>query len=161
MSLTLRLSSSTLAVPSTVFPYGDKLSVFVDFSDSPSLTKQSFRDECDINTLMARYMETGILDGRDPASARYVDCTSLQALDYQGAMNFILSAKDLFGSLPASVRARFDNDPGLMLDWVDDPSNLQEAISLGLLPDTRGPAPTVPLGTPSPASQSIAEAQTI
>jgi len=158
VSIPLRSLGSTLAVPSTVFPYGDKLSISIDFSDSPSLTKQYFADECDINTLMARYMETGILDGRDPAAARYVDCTSLQALDYQGAMNFILEAQDLFGSLPAPLRARFDNDPGLMLQFVDDPANLQEAISLGLLPDTRGSAPTVPLGTPAPASQSVAQA---
>lgn len=149
MSLSLRLSSPDL-IGEVVFPYGEHLAVDLDFEPGSSLTKQYFRDECDVNVLMARYLETGVLDGRDPASARYFDCTELQSIDYQSAMNFVIEAQSLFGTLPASVRARFGNDPAQVLAFVDDPSNLDECIRLGLLPDLRVPAPTVPLGTSAP-----------
>lgn len=161
MSLSRRFSSSATLGSCFVLPYGDKVREPITFP-SAGRTKQYFRDECDVNRIMARYLETGILDGRDPASARFVDCTALQALDYQGAMNFVISAQQAFSQLPASVRTRFRNDPSEMLQFVDDPSNRDEAIRLGLLADPAASAASVPLGTPNPEGGSVAaQAQTI
>lgn len=156
MSLSRRFSSHFSTLGSTfVLPYGDKIRESVSFP-AAGRTKQYFRDECDVNRIMARYLETGILDGRDPASARFVDCTALQALDYQGAMNFIIDAQAVFSSLPSSIRSRFRNDPAELLAFVDNPANRDEAISLGLVPNPAAQAASVPLGTSNPEGGSVA-----
>lgn len=122
-------------------------------------TKQQFRDECDVNKIMAQYLRTGILDGRDPNQARYMDVSS--TFDYQEAMNFIADANGQFYDLPAAIRARFGNDPGELLAFMDNPHNQSEAIALGLVRDPNVPRETVPLGTPNPAASQSADAQTI
>jgi len=152
MSLLLRFSSdSPLPV---VFPYAPKRSVSLTFP-AHGRTKQSFRDECDVNRIMARYLETGILEG-DSSSARFADVVALQELDYQGAMNFVIGAQEAFGALPSSIRSRFRNDPGELLAFLDNPANQGEAIRLGLVADPAAPAATVPLGTPAPAAGTVA-----
>lgn len=110
-------------------------------------TKQQFKDECDVNLLMSRYMRTGILgDGLEPPPSRYMDVSS--SYDFQEAMNFIADAQGQFYELPATIRARFNNDPGELLSFLDNPYNKQEGIALGLIRDPNIPAPTVPFGTP-------------
>ena len=39
--------------------YSQKQRVSLSFPDDSPYTKQEFRDECDINTLMSRYQNTG------------------------------------------------------------------------------------------------------
>lgn len=100
--------------------------------ESPSLTEQQFKDECDINSIIARYKVTGVLgdpmDNREPV---YVDCSSIP--DLLTAQNFIIRANDDFMSLPSSIRKRFDNSPLSMLQFLQDPNNREEAIQLGLI----------------------------
>ena len=48
-------------------------------------------------------------------------------------MNQIVAAQEAFNGLPAAVRKRFGNDPGQMLDFLDDPQNASEAVKLGLV----------------------------
>lgn len=96
---------------------------------NPSKTHQSFKDECDINRIVARYQKTGLLPQVN-SQPQYGDfCTSD---DYQTSMNKVLHAQNSFMSLPAKVRARFENDPAKFLDFVYDPENAQELVSLGL-----------------------------
>lgn len=114
---------------------------------SQGRTKQSFKNECDVNLLMARYMKTGILgDGLEPPPPRYMDVSD--SMDFQDAMNFVAEATGQFYELPATLRARFNNNPGELLSFLDNPYNLQEGIALGLIRDPNTPAPTVTLGTP-------------
>lgn len=95
-----------------------------------SLAKQSFKDECDINTLMERYQRSGVIEHVNRFGGRYGDFTGVQ--DYQASVNQVLEAQEAFMTLPSSVRKRFDNDPGVFLDFVMEPSNLDEMVSLGL-----------------------------
>lgn len=108
-------------------------------------TKQQFKEECDINTIMNRYMTTGMIDHIKVDPPQYKDCAD--SLDFQSAMNFVIDAQNQFYALPAQLRARFGNDPGELLAFLDSPQNEQEAISLGLIPDPLAAAITVPLGT--------------
>lgn len=98
-----------------------------------SMTQQQFADECDINRIMDRYMRTGCLS--DPLSqmrpGTYGDFSELG--DYMENMNKVIEARNMFEALPAKVRERFGNNPGAMIDFVMDPNNQNEAISLGLL----------------------------
>ena len=48
------------------------------------------------------------------------------------AMNIVAQANTMFEELPATVRDKFKNDPGLFLDFVQDPKNGPEMVELGL-----------------------------
>jgi len=114
--------------PAFVSAYGPKNRVGITFPPEGG-AKQSFKAECDINTIMARYAQTGILEHVSEAPGRYMDCIGA---DYQAAANFIASANSSFYGLPAKIRDRFDNNPALFLDAMDDPRFAQEAVELGL-----------------------------
>lgn len=110
-------------------------------------TKQSHKDECDINNIMRRYMATGQLEHVRDELPQYIDATGY---DYQEAQNFIASANSLFAELPSEVRARFDNDPAQLLDFVHDPKNAQEAVQMGFLDETKLPQGWGGLNLPPP-----------
>jgi len=97
----------------------------------PTLTKQSFKDECNINNIVAKYMRTGQCTHLNSHKPRYIDCVGVA--DYQDALAIVAAAQREFDALPAKVRARFANDPCAMVAFVDDPKNLDDAVKLGLL----------------------------
>jgi len=97
-----------------------------------SKTQQSFVKECDINTIMAKYLTTGQLP-QGVGIGTYGDFS--EAPDYTAAQLLIKRAGDQFAALPSNVRARFNHDPAAMLDFVMKPENLDEAHDLGLLSD--------------------------
>lgn len=92
-------------------------------------TKQSFKAECDINNIMARYQRTGVLDFVNKHAGSYGDCTGLE---FSQAQEVIVKAKEMFADMPAKLRARFDNEPAKFLAFMDDPENMPEAVRLGL-----------------------------
>ena len=93
-------------------------------------TKQSFKDEADINLIMERYARTGILEFQQRRQAQYGDFTGY---DYQAAKDLVAKGYSMFYELPAIVRDRFKNDPAAFLDFVANDSNRAEAEKLGLL----------------------------
>lgn len=97
----------------------------------PTLTKQAFKDECDINNIMRKYQTTGLVSHFAKGEPKYGDFSN--SVDYHEAMNQVLAAQDAFMALPSSIRARFSNDPGYLLDFVSDPNNRDEAVRLGLI----------------------------
>ena len=96
----------------------------------PSRTKQSFRDECDINNILRQFNVTGQLPVGS-VQPQYGDFSGIT--DYQSALNAVMAAQDSFLQLPAKVRAKFDNDPALFVDWASDEANKDEMKALGLL----------------------------
>lgn len=109
--------------------YGPKVSVRLSFP-TPGRTKQSFKTECDINHIMARYQKTGVIEFTQKHAPQYADCTGIE---FQAGMEIITRAQALFNALPSTLRNRFHNDPGEFLDFVHDDKNLEEARELGLL----------------------------
>lgn len=102
----------------------------------PSMAQQHFKDECDINQIMARYQRTGILTD-NPGSLRPLFGDFSNVSDFQSAQNAILDVNDSFMSLPSSIRARFNNDPGYLLEFLAKEENRGEAVSLGLVNPAR------------------------
>lgn len=116
-----------------VTAYGDHDSskFGLDFSDEVSLTHQSMSADCDINNIMKRFEKTGVLDHINNRQGDYADF--LSAEDYHSSMLKVVEAQDMFSSLPASIRSRFENDPAQFLDFVHNPDNRDEMASMGLL----------------------------
>ena len=108
----------------------------LDMSKSVDKTQQGFRDECDINTIL-RKMAKGVLPVE--RSVSYGDFAS--APSFEQALTLINVAKDQFSSLSADTRARFNNDPARFLAFVNDPSNNEEMIKLGLASRHQDPLP--------------------
>lgn len=100
-------------------------------------TKQSFKEECDINTIMARYQSTGEMPNLDVRAPQYLD---VFGMDFQAMQNQVLEAQALFMELPSKLRTRFGNDPGQFLEYVADPQNHAEMRELGLLNRQVSPA---------------------
>jgi phage internal scaffolding protein len=95
----------------------------------PSLAKQEFRDECDINRIMMQYGKTGELP--QIAGAVFGDFQSTQT--YHDMQNTLIEAQSAFKTLPAGIRAEFNNDPAQVIDFLNDPANREKAIELGLV----------------------------
>lgn len=98
--------------------------------DEPSLTKQSFLDQSDINVIMRQFDKNGLLLHTSQHQGRYGDFVTSQ--DFHDNMNTVLAARAAFDSLPAKIRKNFDNDPALFLDFVQNPANAAEIKAMGL-----------------------------
>jgi len=98
--------------------------------EEPSLAQQHFKDECDINNILRQFNITGLLP-ESPLSPRYGDFTGIG--DYHTALNRVIAAQDEFDSLPAQIRARFNNDPQELIEFLDNEENRPEAEKLGLV----------------------------
>jgi len=96
-----------------------------------SLTSQAHKDECDINRIMLKWAKTGTIEHRNTFEGQYGDFTDAPG-DYHEAMTHVVQANEMFESLPATIRRRFGNDPGAFLDFVQDPSNVESMIDMGL-----------------------------
>ena len=98
--------------------------------EDASLAQQHFKEECDINTILQKFNITGILP-EAPLSPRYGDFTGIG--DYHDALNRVIAAQEEFEALPAQIRARFDNNPEKLIEFLDNSDNRSEAEQLGLI----------------------------
>lgn len=109
----------------------------VKYFDGPSLTKQSFKDDADINRLMTRYQKVQsieFLNQYNGHTSGYFGDFS-QVPDYRSALELVRAAEDIFYAQPAVVRADFDNNPALFLDFCQNPVNKAKLIEWGLVPN--------------------------
>lgn len=123
----------------------------VDFSDDPGYTKQEFKEECDINTIMRKYRATGTVPGNTRVG-RYGDFASVG--DFHAAQNMVIQAQAQFAAMPSEVRDRFKNDPALFLEFVHDKKNYEEARKLGLLDKEAKPKSVPEVAPAAPAAGS-------
>lgn len=134
----------------------------VYFDPDENQAKQSFKDECDINKIMARFQKTGILDHYTKHAPQYMD---IPAIDYHEALNIIATAESMFEELPSEARKKFDNDPEKFLEFVQNPANAEQLADLGLanrIPEaaesTQSNEPAVPKGKPkAKQEESVSE----
>jgi len=96
----------------------------------PSMTKQCFKEECDINHIMKKYRVTGILEHQNRFQGDYTDCSGV--VDYQTALQMIMNADEAFMTLPAKVRSEFNNDPGSFIEFATNPANEARMVEMGL-----------------------------
>lgn len=129
--------------------YADLDPVTGEISAQPSMTKQEFVAECDINNIIKSFSKTGQVAhiSAKAAQGAYVDLP--EPVDYQTALNIVADAEASFATLPSKVRDRFENDPQAFLAFMADAKNMDEARALGLL----NPLPAPPKEEPSPKAE--------
>lgn len=122
------------------------------------MTQQHFAQEADINYLISRYVSTGVIP-QHPTGSMFGDFSEVG--DYRQMVDAIMSIDDNFMTLDSKVRARFDNDPGNLMDFLAHahrPDVMEEGIALGLFESYNEPESPPHMGdggSPQPpASQS-------
>lgn len=131
-------------------------------------TQQHFAEECDINAIMKRYEQTGILDPAliDQRQAVFADFSD--GTDFMQIQDRLAAVRTTFEQLPANVRNRFNNNPAALIDFLADERNTEEAIALGLAARVEqtprpgsasdapgGSAPITPKPTDTPDTVSV------
>ena len=102
-------------------------------NDEDSLTQQHFKDECDVNLIVASFDATGVMPSNQSGGAvmpQFGDFSGVP--DLASTYATIFNAKAQFDVLPLSIRERFNYDPKAFFDFVSKPSNLDEMIRLGI-----------------------------
>lgn len=112
--------------------YSDSIRTSDLVCDDPSLAQQQFKDDADINVLLERFKVTGQLP-QGVVLPSYGDFSTV--VDFRSANDAIRRARDSFMELPAALRARFQNDPQVFLEFCSDKANLPELRKLGLAPE--------------------------
>lgn len=133
--------------------YSVKLQTPITFPTNSPYTRQEFKAESDINTIMAQYMRTGELPQINLLAPQYLDVSDMA---FQTHMQYVVDAQNLFAELPSSLRNRFANDPGAFIDFCADPENRPEMAKLGLLSNDAAKAiltPVLPKNAAPAASQ--------
>lgn len=124
----------------------------------PSMTDQSFKDECDMGKLIDRYNKTGFFynplaaHGQKPRQPMFEDFADVPT--FQDAQEVISRSQAQFEALPAKIRDFFDNDPALMLAFVHNPDNREKCVELGIFPapSSRGAGDSSPANAEPPAA---------
>lgn len=115
------------------------------FPNTPYVAvQQQFKDHCDLNKIVAKYKTTGrwqevVMAGKGGV---YADISAIG--DYQESVEKVLKANNAFMTLPAEIRVRFNNDPGELLQFIQDPRNFEEGKKLGLFKATQVAQDTTP-----------------
>lgn len=98
----------------------------------PSMAKQEFKRECDINTIVKHFSTHGMLNHVNAKAAQGAYQDLPDSMDFQESLHTIKAAETAFMTLPAKVRERFGQDPANFLAFMADPENLDEIRRLGL-----------------------------
>lgn len=111
-------------------------------NDEPSMTQQSFKEQCDVNNIMAKYQKTGVIDHINVYEGHYGD---VDGTTFTEAMQTVANAQTMFMDLPSRAREAFDHDPAKFLDYVNNLEETPEArqflTDLGLTDLVTPPAP--------------------
>ena len=98
--------------------------------EDASRTKRSFKEECDINTIMRRFGVSGAAP-QNVRAPTYQDFE--EVFDFRSAMHVLMDAEKSFMAMPSEVRKRFGNDPQEFVEFCSSEANLDEMKRLGLI----------------------------
>ena len=120
-----------------------------------SMAIQSAKEECDINNIVKRYQQTGIL----PVVAQqgmYTDVSEVE--DYASALRQMEDAKAEFLNIPAYIRKKFNDDPVEFLEALHSWTPEQLA-AVGLELVEHDPQTGEVVNNPAPAASGSARSE--
>ncbi len=83
-------------------------------------TKQSFRDETDINKILQRAQKTGTISHMAKHEGKYAD---FSGFDFFESTIMLTKGREIFDDLPSELRNEFSNSPADFFNYVNDPAN--------------------------------------
>ena len=109
--------------------YSPRERCYTDVSGE-SIVQQSHKDACDIRNILKDYDKTGLIRHVNQAMAHFGDFTEVQ--EYAEALRTVKYADELFMTIPAKIRAFFQNDPNYFVEFCTNPENREQLVQLGL-----------------------------
>jgi len=88
-------------------------------------TKQSFKDETDINKILQRAQKTGTISHINQFEAHYGDFADF---DFFEATMQLTKGREIFDALPSEIRNEFSQSPAQFFDYVNDPANKDDLL---------------------------------
>lgn len=116
--------------------------------ERPGRTKQSFKDSCDINKILAKAQKAGSLSHLQKHGAYYGDFADAPQ-DLFEAREMLARGESIFREAPAEIRAEFGHDPLKFFAFANKPENRDRLDELlpkiaepgKYFPDVRGNTP--------------------
>lgn len=102
----------------------------INFPNRKRAAKQSFKDQCDVNHVIAVFQKTGRLINQRNAPPRYGDFTAVP--DFKTAMLQRIQVNNFYESLPLEVKAKY-RSVDEFYKFASDGKNLEELVKLGLV----------------------------
>ncbi len=109
-------------------------------------TKQSFKDETDIEKIMARFDVTGTISHLSKWQGVYADFSDF---DFHEQSTKLTRGREIFDELPAEVRQEFGQSPAAFFNYVNDPANADDLRKK--LPALARPGRQLPITSPPTA----------
>lgn len=113
--------------PAKVLNNYNRIRVPVYEDPGESMTEQHHAKNCDINTIMARYIETGVITHIKKYEDKFGD---VSGLDFKKSADLVAQVTSEFEELPAFARDFYENDPQVYLNAISTPEGVQELQSL-------------------------------
>lgn len=92
--------------------------------------KQSMKDECNVNLIVSRFEETGLISHIAEGVPQFVDAGELG--DYRSIIEQVRKVDEYFAGLPAVVRTTFENDASAFMDFLESGATVEDLEALGL-----------------------------
>ncbi len=83
-------------------------------------TKQSFKDETDINKILKRAQKSGTISHLNKYEARYGDFSNF---DFFESQLMLTQGRQIFDALPSEIRNEFNQSQAEFFNYVNDPAN--------------------------------------
>lgn len=99
----------------------------------PSLTKQYFKDECDINNIVNRFSETGHLPYQNNLEPQYGEAPKM---DLKEALDMVNFAREEFDELDTVNKDRFGHNFNNYCQFLSDYEESPESFYADTLPKT-------------------------
>ncbi len=116
-------------------------------------TKQSFKNECDINKIMARAEKAGTISHLQKFEGVYADYSDF---DFFEQTQKLTKGREVFDALPAELRREFGQSPAAFFNYVNDPANVDDLREK--LPALAAPGTQLPDVIPPDADTEAARA---
>ncbi len=116
-------------MPEQLDSLGRKRSKYQTHNTLPSETVQAESEKADINKILKRYKEVGIIENLNLTEASFPDVTELG--DFQDVMETARVAETEFLKLPSKVREVFNHDVATWLDTAHDQEKRASLVEAG------------------------------
>jgi len=129
-----------------------ELTPVIEYKDGR--TKQSFKDETDIQKIMSRFSVSGTISHLAKYEGTYSDFSDF---DFHEQTNKLTRGREIFDDLPAEIRREFGQSPAAFFAYVNDPANAEELRKK--LPALAKPGQQLPKGPSETADEAAAAAR--